>query len=172
MQHSQLSISVDSASADFHLWMRNLQIWKADCHADRHWWWRGPGVGAVEVVKYGGVLDLFWKECFPGGTSDKELACQCRRRKRHGFNSWVRKIPWRRAWQPSQDSCLENPMDRGAWQATVHRIAKSRAWLKWLHVQSKHKCRVWDWTCKCGYEMKRCIKMMPRFWPEQLEEGG
>jgi len=57
-------------------------------------------VGAVEVVKHGGVLDLFWKECFPGGASDKELACQCRRCKRHGFNSWVRKIPWRRAWQP------------------------------------------------------------------------
>ena len=24
-----------------------------------------------------------------------------------------------------QYSCLENPMDRGAWQATVHRVAKS-----------------------------------------------
>ena len=28
----------------------------------------------------------------------KEPACQCRRRKRHGFNPWVRKITWRRAW--------------------------------------------------------------------------
>ena len=27
--------------------------------------------------------------------------CQCRRRKRHRFNPWVRKIPWRRAWQPT-----------------------------------------------------------------------
>ena len=26
---------------------------------------------------------------------------------------------------PLQRSCLENPMDRGAWQATVHRVAKS-----------------------------------------------
>ena len=26
---------------------------------------------------------------------------------------------------PLQDSCLQNPMDRGAWQATVHRVAKS-----------------------------------------------
>ena len=26
---------------------------------------------------------------------------------------------------PLQDSCLENPMDRGAWRATVHRVAKS-----------------------------------------------
>ena len=27
---------------------------------------------------------------------------------------------------PLQNSCLENPMDRGAWQATVHRVTKSR----------------------------------------------
>ena len=27
---------------------------------------------------------------------------------------------------PPQYSCLENPMDRGAWRATVHRVAKSR----------------------------------------------
>ena len=27
---------------------------------------------------------------------------------------------------PLQYSCLENPMDRGAWQATVHGVAKSR----------------------------------------------
>ena len=27
---------------------------------------------------------------------------------------------------PLQRSCLENPMDRGAWRATVHGVAKSR----------------------------------------------
>ena len=37
----------------------------------------------------------------PGGTSGKEPACQCRRRKRRGFSPWVRKIPWRRKWQPT-----------------------------------------------------------------------
>ena len=31
---------------------------------------------------------------------------------------------------PLQYSCLENPMDRGAWWATVHRLAKSRIRLK------------------------------------------
>ena len=36
---------------------------------------------------------------FPGGTSGKELACQRRRHKRCGFNPWVGKILWRRAWQ-------------------------------------------------------------------------
>ena len=30
---------------------------------------------------------------------------------------------------PLQYSCLENPMDRGAWQATVHGVTKSRTWL-------------------------------------------
>ena len=30
---------------------------------------------------------------------------------------------------PLHYSCLENPMDRGAWRATVHRISKSRTWL-------------------------------------------
>ena len=55
----------------------------------------------------------------------KEPSCQCRRPKRHGFDPWVRKIPWRRAWQPIQYSCLENPMDRGACQAIVHRVTES-----------------------------------------------
>ena len=30
------------------------------------------------------------------------------------------------ATHPLQYSCLENPMDRGAWRATVHRVAKSK----------------------------------------------
>ena len=38
---------------------------------------------------------------------------------------------------PLQYSCLENPMDRGAWQATVHRVAKSWTRLKRL---SNHAC--------------------------------
>ena len=38
---------------------------------------------------------------FPDCASGKEPACQCRRCKRPGFNPWVRKIPWRRAWQPT-----------------------------------------------------------------------
>ena len=34
----------------------------------------------------------------PGGASGIEPACQCRR---HRFRPWVRKIPWRGAWQPT-----------------------------------------------------------------------
>ena len=35
---------------------------------------------------------------------------------------------------PLQCSCLGNPKDRGAWRATVHRVSKSRTWLKWLNI--------------------------------------
>ena len=31
---------------------------------------------------------------------------------------------------PLQPYCLKNPMDRGAWQATVHGVTKSQTWLR------------------------------------------
>ena len=39
--------------------------------------------------------------CFPGGASDKESACQCRRHQRCQFDSWVGKNLWKRKWQPT-----------------------------------------------------------------------
>ena len=54
------------------------------------------------------VLSWFTKDGwgFTASTSGKEPACQCRRSKRRGFDFWVRKIPWRGAWQPSLVSVL------------------------------------------------------------------
>ena len=46
-----------------------------------------------------GVTDGY-EEGLPGGTNGKEPACQCRRHKRHHFNPWIGKVPWRRKWQP------------------------------------------------------------------------
>ena len=37
---------------------------------------------------------------------------------------------------PLQDSCLENPMDRGAWLAMIHRVAKSQTQLKRLSMHA------------------------------------
>ena len=44
----------------------------------------------------------------PKWLSGNESACQCRRHRRHGFNPWVRKIPWRRKWQSTPVSMPEN----------------------------------------------------------------
>ena len=73
---------------------------------------------------------------FPGGTRTKEPACQCRKHKRCRFNPWVGKIPWRRSWQPTPVFLPGESMDRGAWRATVHRVAKSRTWLKQLNMHT------------------------------------
>ena len=40
---------------------------------------------------------------------------------------------------PLQYSCLENPMDGGAWRAIVHRVTKSQTWLKWLSTHAFKK---------------------------------
>ena len=45
----------------------------------------------------------FLREIFPVGASGKELACQCRRCKRCGFNPYVGKILYMRAWQPTPE---------------------------------------------------------------------
>ena len=43
-----------------------------------------------------------------------------------GLIPGLKRSPGRGHGNPSQYSCLENPMDRGAWQTTVHGIAKSQ----------------------------------------------
>ena len=68
--------------------------------------------------------------------------CQSRRLKRLGFNPWVRKIPGGGHGNPLQYSCLENPMNRGAWWATVHGVAESWTRLKQLSSSSKGASQV------------------------------
>ena len=58
---------------------------------------------------------------FPGDASGREHACQCRRCKRLGLIPASGRSPGGGHGNPFQYSCLEHPMDRGAWRATVHR---------------------------------------------------
>ena len=78
---------------------------------------------------------------FPGSTSGKELACQCRRHKRHWFDPGVRKILWRRARQPTPVFLPgESPGQRSP-VGCGHRVAKSLTQLKWLgtaHGTAQH----------------------------------
>ena len=61
----------------------------------------------------------------PSGSASKQPTCQCRRHKRHGFDPWIGKIPWRRAWQPTPVFLPGKFLDRGGWRATVYGVAKS-----------------------------------------------
>ena len=77
---------------------------------------------------------------------------------------WVRKIPLEQEMEKFQDSYLKNPMDRGAWWATVHGVAKSRTRLrtkrKHTHPPTPKRnmsrnvtCSLWpQWLgSKCAY---------------------
>ena len=71
------------------------------------------------------MLDLILPmnhEGLPRWLSGKESTCRCRRCRRHGFNPWVTKLPWKRECQPT----LENSTVRGALRATAHKVVKSR----------------------------------------------
>ena len=77
---------------------------------------------------------------FPGGSVVKEPAYQCKRHRRRGFDPQVRKIsPGRGDGNPLQYSCLENAMDRGAWQAMGCRITNSRIQLSTHTHTHTHK---------------------------------
>ena len=62
---------------------------------------------------------------FPRWLSGKQSTCQCRRHKRPEFDLCVRKIPWRRKWQPTL-IFLPGKSHRGAWQFTVHGVIKNQ----------------------------------------------
>ena len=63
---------------------------------------------------------------FPGGTSGKEPACQCRRRVRDvGLTPWLGVPLEEEHSNLPQYSYLKNPMDSGAWWAMVYRVKKS-----------------------------------------------
>ena len=83
-----------------------------------------------------------WKEpectsqgrgCFLGDSDGKESACNARDL---GLIPRSRSSPGEGNGNPLQYSCLENPMDRGAWWAIVHGVTKSQIWLKWLSMHT------------------------------------
>ena len=70
---------------------------------------------------------LYIPMCFPGGSDGKESVCNAGDL---GSIPGLEQSPEEGNGNPVLYSCLENPMDRGAWQATVHGVAKRRTRLK------------------------------------------
>ena len=60
---------------------------------------------------------------FPGGSDGKDSACN---EGDAGSIPGLKRSSGGRNGNPLQYSCLENPMDRGAWWATVHGVTKSQ----------------------------------------------
>ena len=96
-----------------HFKLRNTRVWMKGL-----WWITKGSLG------------------FPGGTSGKEPTCQCRRLRGAGFIPGSGRSSGEGHGNPLQYSCLENSVDREAWRAIVHRVAKSRTWLRWLSTHA------------------------------------
>ena len=84
-------------------------------------------------------LTLSYHLGFPWWLSSKESACNAGEAGDTGSVPGSRRPPGGRRGYPLQYSCLGNLMDRGAWQATVHRVTKSCTRLQRL---SKHAVRL------------------------------
>ena len=78
-----------------------------------------------------GIINTSWLELwgFPCSAVGKKICLQCRSL---GSIPWLGISPAEGNGNPLLYSCLENPLDRGAWWTTVHRATKSRTWLKRL----------------------------------------
>ena len=71
---------------------------------------------------------------FPGGANDN-LPANNGDPRDSGSIPESGRSPGGRNGNPLQHSCLENPMDRGAWRAIVHGVAEIGIRLKRLHVE-------------------------------------
>ena len=86
------------------------------------------------------------QECFPGGASGKEpnLSASAGDIRDMGSIPGLQRSPGgghgsalQYSGSPLQYSCLKNPMNRGAWQATVRGVAKSWTWQKRLNMKQE-----------------------------------
>ena len=89
---------------------------------------------------------------FPGGSDSKESACN---------DPWVPgsgRSPGEGNGNPLQYPCLENPVDRGAWQAAVHGVAESWTRLSNGHTPSLPLRRLPNpyWSMGCEWRHYTC----------------
>ena len=76
---------------------------------------------AVDFFFFFFLICCFRSGSFPGGSVGKECTCNTGD---PGLIPGSRKSPGEGNGNPLQYSCLENPMDRGVWQATVHGVTR------------------------------------------------
>ena len=109
-----------------------------------------PRVSGQPVMGHGCVSDctcgILWKEEFTtylsGGSDSKECACKAGNL---GLIPGSGRSPGGGHGNPLQYSCLENPMDGGAWRATVMGLQESDT-TEWLSTHARSEC----WCNRCG----------------------
>ena len=137
-----------------------------------HWFFRGEVAYSVVnplkvacqrtfgIVGFPLAVDLRWGVTgqigFPGGSAVKNLpAVQ---------ETWVQSLgqenPRGGHGNPLWYSCLENPMDRGAWQATFHRVTQS--WTRLKRLNSSNSSRSESTSMGAGGVRRVCYGLLVR----------
>ena len=106
----------------------------------------------------------WWLRGFPDGTVVKNLPANAETQ----VWSLSRKDPWRRKWQPTPVFLSgESHVDRGAWWAIAHGIAKSQTWLTmhtlsdWNPFKSYNHCKLPKPTDNCRFSGKGpCVRTL------------
>ena len=101
------------------------------------WWATVHGVAKsrtqLKRLSSSSSSSRYMKRSFPGGSDSKESACNAGD---PGLIPRSRRSPGGHG-NPLQYSCLENSMERGAWQVIAHGFAKSWKWLSDQHTHVK-----------------------------------
>ena len=105
------------------------EVWR-----EGNWLQRGTG----ELCGWQKCLYLYWGGSWASQVAlvVKTLPANAGDKTEAGSILGLGRSPGGRHGNPLQYSCIEYPMSRGGWQATVHGVTKSWTWLKWLSIHA------------------------------------
>ena len=131
----------------FNCWVGKIP-WRREWKRLQYSCWENPMGSQIRHnwATYTTTTTLMIKEGFPGGTVVKNPPPSAGDTREEGLIPVLGRSPGVGNGNPLQYSCLENFMDRVAWQATIHCVTKSQKWLS-IHnsmmIKSRESCLVW-----------------------------
>ena len=106
-----------------------------------------------------------WNRSSANDSRPFNLLYRCLQCGRPRLNPWVGKIPGEMNGNPLQSSCLQNPMDRGAWRAIVHEVTKSQAQLSNSHFHHffRHKTQLHSRQLHLTNAYNKCLRLLSTY---------
>ena len=108
-----------------------------------------------EAGKFIKFVEAFYTKWLCWWLSGKESTYKCRRHRRCGFNSRIKKIPWSGNGNPRQYSCLENSMNRGA--GRLQSMGSQRVGHNWAHTHKDRQLVSEMVRSESGQAGSRCL---------------
>ena len=99
---------------------------------------------------------------FPGGTSGKESTCNAGDIRDESSFPGLGRSSGGRLGKALQYSCLENPLDKGAWWSTVRKVANSQTWLRQQHTrtQGPYRCSKITFSTDMNFKLFKEVEIL------------